>query len=47
MSRTHGENVACNPKTIFDLPYGAGRFWPILAENTGGRLPVAAKASRW
>jgi len=25
--------IACDPRTILDLPCGAGRFWPMLAED--------------
>ncbi len=27
--------IAGEPKSVLDLPCGAGRFWPVLAENSG------------
>lgn len=33
--------IAGNPQTILDLPCGAGRFWPMLAEDPGRTLFAA------
>ena len=35
---------AGNPSLVFDLPYGAGRFWPLLAKNPN-RVILAADSS--
>ncbi|TNF09034.1 MAG: class I SAM-dependent methyltransferase, partial [Gammaproteobacteria bacterium] len=32
---------AGNPDTVLDLPCGAGRFWPMLAENTHRQIYAA------
>lgn len=32
---------AGNPETVLDLPCGAGRFWPMLAENSYRRIFAA------
>ena len=34
-------NLAGNPETILDLPSGAGRFWPVLAEDPARQLFAA------
>ncbi|MBW1646193.1 MAG: class I SAM-dependent methyltransferase, partial [Deltaproteobacteria bacterium] len=33
--------LAGNPKSILDLPCGAGRFWPLLASDPARRLYAA------
>ncbi|WP_457673728.1 class I SAM-dependent methyltransferase [Thiolapillus sp.] len=33
--------MAGNPRSVLDLPCGAGRFWPVLAEDPGRRLLAA------
>lgn len=37
-------SAARNLQTVFDLPCGAGRFWPVLAEETQRRLFAADKS---
>ena len=36
-----GLRLACNPKSILDLPCGAGRFWPLLASDSTRTLYAA------
>jgi ubiquinone/menaquinone biosynthesis C-methylase UbiE len=36
---------AGNPQSVLDLPCGAGRFWPMLAEQPGRRIIAADNSS--